>query len=203
LRAVRGLHRDRLAWQVTGYMALQSFSFYATTSWLPSLFADHGISDSRAGLLLAISSIAGIPSAIGIPVLAARARTQQQLMAYTMALWLAGLLGLLVAPTAAAPLWMMLLGLAQGSSLGLALTLIVLRSPDSEHAAQLSSMAQGIGYTVAGFGPFALGALHDATNGWTVPLLLLIAIVAPQLVLGLGASRDLRVGTPGPGPETA
>jgi CP family cyanate transporter-like MFS transporter len=55
-------------------------------------------------------------------------------------------------------------------------------------------MAQGVGYLVAAIGPLTLGVLHDATGGWTVPLALLAALMAPQLVLGMGASRDLRVG---------
>lgn len=194
VEAMRRLRRDPLAWQVTGYMALQSFGFYATTSWLPSLFVDHGVSPTGAGVLLAVASLASIPSSLGVPVLAARSRTQHHLMAATATLWLAALAGLLVAPTGAAPLWMVLLGLAQGSSLGLALSLIVLRSPSSEHAARLSSMAQGVGYLVAGAGPLTIGALHDATGGWTAPLTLLAVLLAPQLAVGLGASRDRHVG---------
>ena len=27
-------------------------------------------------------------------------------------------------------------------------------------------MAQGVGYTLAAFGPLAVGLLHDATGGW-------------------------------------
>jgi CP family cyanate transporter-like MFS transporter len=41
------------------------------------------------------------------------------------------------------------LGLGQGGTFSLALTLIVLRSRDAHVAANLSSMAQGIGYTLA------------------------------------------------------
>ncbi|WP_285773141.1 hypothetical protein [Microtetraspora sp. NBRC 13810] len=43
-------------------------------------------------------------------------------------------------------LWMILLGLGQGAAISLAMLFIVLRAADSRHAAQLSSMAQGVGY---------------------------------------------------------
>ena len=59
-----------------------------------------------------------------------------------------------------------LLGLGQGGTFSLALTLIVLRSRDAHVAANLSSMAQGIGYTLASMGPFAVGLVHDWTGGW-------------------------------------
>ncbi|GLW05236.1 hypothetical protein Misp01_03660 [Microtetraspora sp. NBRC 13810] len=41
---------------------------------------------------------------------------------------------------------MILLGLGQGAAISLAMLFIVLRAADSRHAAQLSSMAQGVGY---------------------------------------------------------
>ena len=42
---------------------------------------------------------------------------------------------------------------------------------------------------IAVLGPFAVGALHDASDGWTVPLLVLLALCIPQYVVGLLASR--------------
>jgi CP family cyanate transporter-like MFS transporter len=100
-----------------------------------------------------------------------------------------GLLGVLLVPGAEV-VSMVLLGAGQGASLGLSLTLIALRSPDAAHAAQLSGMAQSVGYLVAALGPFAVGALHDLTGGWTVPFLLLFAALAVQGVSGVLAGRD-------------
>src|SRR5206468_2927528 len=48
----RALLRDRVAWSVTLFFAVQSAGFYATLAWLPSVFHSHGISTARAGLLL-------------------------------------------------------------------------------------------------------------------------------------------------------
>jgi CP family cyanate transporter-like MFS transporter len=92
------------------------------------------------------------------------------------------------APVGGAYLWMILLGLGQGAAISLAMLFIVLRSPDTRHAAQLSSMAQCLGYLLAAVGPLALGAVHQATGGWTVPLLILVVLLAPQIATGLGAS---------------
>lgn len=43
------------------------------------------------------------------------------------------------------------------------------------------------------------GVLRDATRGWTVPLVLLLAITVCLLAAGLGAGRDAHVAAPSPG----
>ena len=51
-------------------------------------------------------------------------------------------------------------------------------------------MAQSVGYTVAAAGPFVMGALHDLTGGWTVPLVVLLVLFVPQGIVGVLAGRD-------------
>jgi CP family cyanate transporter-like MFS transporter len=50
-------------------------------------------------------------------------------------------------------------------------------------------MAQTGGYLLAAAGPLAVGVLHDATGGWNVPIMLLLALVVPEIVFGLLAAR--------------
>ena len=82
-----------------------------------------------------------------------------------------------------------LIGIALGGSFGLALLFIVLRSPDSETATELSGMAQSIGYFLAAIGPTLFGALHDFTDAWFIPLLFLLVLITIKLYAGLGAAR--------------
>jgi CP family cyanate transporter-like MFS transporter len=104
-----------------------------------------------------------------------------------------GFVGLLVAPAAGAWLWMTLLGLGQGGAISLSLSYIVWRSPDARHTAHVSTMAQGTGYLLAGLGPLGIGLLHTATGGWTVPVVVLLALLGVQLVAGVAASRERQV----------
>jgi CP family cyanate transporter-like MFS transporter len=198
LGAIGWMWRDRLAWEVTLFMGLQSLGFYATAAWLPTIFVDNGVASGAAGLLLAVATLISVPASLVIPVLAARASSQRRYVVVTVALCGAGLFGLMLAPSAAPALWMVLLGLGQGAAIGLALTFIGLRSPDDHHASELSSMAQTLGYGLAALGPVALGAVHDLTGRWTIPVGLLVILLAPQLLAGLGASRDLHVGRASP-----
>jgi CP family cyanate transporter-like MFS transporter len=194
--SARALLGDRLAWQVTVFMGLQSLLFYATLAWLPSILRDAGYSPEAAGGLLALYAVGGLPAALLTPPLAMRRRTQGWLATMATAAMAAGIAGLLVAPEATV-VWVGLLALAQGGSLGLALSLIILRTPDQKRAAELSGMAQAIGYGLAAAGPLAVGVLRDESGGWELPLAVLLGLTIPLLAAGLGAGRDRLVGTAG------
>ena len=60
----------------------------------------------------------------------------------------------------------------------------------AEGTAALSGFTQSVGYLLSAVGPFSIGLLHDATNGWTAPLLLLIALLVPLTVAGWTAIRS-------------
>jgi CP family cyanate transporter-like MFS transporter len=66
----------------------------------------------------------------------------------------------------------------------------ILRTSDARSAAELSGMAQSIGYLLAALGPLLFGWLHDLTHSWTIPLLTLIAVTIALLAVGLGAGRN-------------
>ena len=193
--AVANLWRSPLAWQVTAFMGLQSLGYYATLTWLPEILRDAGADAAAAGWLLALSQAVAIASMFAAPVAAGRRPSQQGVVAASVALIGAGVLGLLVFGGAGGVLWVTLLGLGQGACFSLALTLFALRAADPGQAAALSGMAQSFGYLLAALGPPLFGALRDWTGGWTLSLALLLGITACLLAAGLGAGRDARVGT--------
>ncbi len=191
-RGLRGgvaVHRHALGWQVAAFMGLQSLYFYATLSWLPSLFLSRGVSAAGAGDLLALMSLGNAVTAMLIPVLAHRARDQRLLIAMTVLASAAGLSGSFFAPVSGAVGWTFLLGLGQGAGLALAIFFTVARAPDPATAASLSGFAQSAGYLIAAAGPLAVGFLHSATGGWRVPVLALLAVTALEFWAGWLAAR--------------
>jgi CP family cyanate transporter-like MFS transporter len=183
------LLRRPLAWAVALYFGMQSMTFYAGLAWLPSILRDHGYGADEAGALLALSALPSILPAFLVPVLAARRSSQSGLMLGSVALVVASLIGLLLAPDAAV-LWMIVLGIGQGGTLGLGLFLPVLRGGDAATVASLTGMTLCVGYLVAATGPALLGEVRDVSGGWTAPLVLLCVIAALQLVPGLLATRE-------------
>lgn len=188
------LLRDPVAWAVTVFMGLQSLSYYAALTWIPTMLQDAGVSVADAGMLLSYTSFPAIAAALVVPVTLRRIRPAWLPAVLSALLCAAGLVGLLVAPGGAAPwLWMTLLGLGQGAAIALSLTYIVLRAPDARHTAHLSTMAQGIGYLLAGFGPIGIGVLHAAVGGWALPIAALVLLLAVQAAAGAAASRERHV----------
>src|SRR5476649_2722147 len=190
---VRGLLRDPLAWQVTLYMGLQSSLAYIVFGWLPSILIGRGLTPTQAGLVLSGSVIIQLASSFAAPWLATRGKDQRLAIVVVMLLTLGGLFGCLYAPIEGLWGWAILLGLGQGGTFSLALTLIVLRSRDAHVAANLSSMAQGFGYTLASMGPFAVGIVHDWTGGWNALGWIFGIIGLGAIIAGLGAGRSLYV----------
>lgn len=189
-----GLWRDPVAWQVTLFMGFQSLQFYAAVAWLPTIFISHGMASGTAGLMAGLFGVMGMLASLVVPVLASRAARQSHLAVVGVSLFACGWLGVLIAPVGGAVVWSILIGLGQGTGIAVALTLIMLRAPDAEHAAELSSMAQTFGYLLAATGPLLVGVLHDATGGWTTPVAVMLALLVPTLVFGVLAGRPRLVG---------
>jgi CP family cyanate transporter-like MFS transporter len=183
-----GLWGNRLAWNVSLFMGVQSMAFYAGLSWLPSVLEDAGFSEGEAGTLQALGALVQLAPAFAVPVLAARSRNQIGILVAIVVFSTAGVVGLILAPRAAL-LWILVFGIGQGGALGLGLILPVLRGGDAASVASLTAMSLCVGYIVAAAGPWLLGAANDLTGGWTVALIVLAGICVLELAPGLPASR--------------
>ncbi|WP_089300969.1 MFS transporter [Haloechinothrix alba] len=186
--------RSGIAWAVALFLGAQSGLYYAVTAWLPTLLADRaGYTAGAGGVAMALFQIVGVASTLAVPTLATRARDQRGLAVLVAALWTVTLGGLLGAPGMAV-LWTVTGGLAQGAGIALAFTLIVLRVHGLDTARHLSGMVQAVGYSLGAAGPLLAGALHDATGGWSAPLVLLLgaagALAAAGAVAGRGTTID-------------
>jgi len=203
-RAGVKVYRYALTWQVTAFMALQSLLYYAVLSWLPTIFQDRGDSAVTAGNLLALMGVGNLTTSLLVPVLAHRRPSQRGLVVPSLIGTAAGLAGCLWAPLGSAPFWVLVLGVSQGSCLGLAIFFMLARAPDAGVAASLSAFAQSVGYLVASAGPLMVGLLHSATGSWNLPVVLLLVLCAAELATGLLAGRPLQLPsvTPPPAPET-
>jgi CP family cyanate transporter-like MFS transporter len=192
--AVRGLWSDRLAWQVTLFMGLQSALAYLVFGWLAPILRDRGLSAVDAGLVLSVSVVAQAVASLVAPALATRGASQSFANVLSVALCMVGLMGCMFAPLGTVWLWAVVLGLAQGALIAIALTVIVLRAPDPHVAAHLSGMAQSVGYLLASAGPLLAGLLHGWTGGWGAVAAFSLAIGAAAALFGYGAGRPRHVG---------
>jgi MFS transporter, CP family, cyanate transporter len=184
--------RSLLAWECAVFMALSATGFYTVLSWYPSILVSYGSTETAAGWLLFAYQLVGVLMSLVVPLLLTRLADQRAVAAVSSLLAMTGYLGLLLAPDLAV-VWVLTTGVGAGALFFLALAFFSLRAADPRSSAALSGMGQSIGYLVAAVGPTLFGALHDATDGWRVPLGVLVGVAAAHTLIGLRAGRDAHV----------
>ncbi len=181
------LLRSRRAIALGFFFGIQSMQAYVQFGWVAQMYRDGGADAATAGLMAGIIAAFGVPTGLVMPMVVHRVRDLRPVVTALCLLLVAGYAGIWVAPTTYPWLWAVLLGLS-AAAFPMALALVTARSRDPHITAQLSGLAQSIGYTLAAIGPFVVGALYGATGSWTVPLGLLMASSVVMWVAGLMAS---------------
>jgi CP family cyanate transporter-like MFS transporter len=168
------LWRSPVAVAIAITFSVSTINAYASFAWLPQIIVDIAdVGPGVGGNLLAVYSIAGLPASIVAPMLVARLRSPAWLIALGVALFVSGYLGLLFAPGSFTVLWVIFAGMGP-ILFPVCLVLINTRTRTHTGSVALSGFAQAVGYTIGAFGPLLVGVLHDATGGWTVPLVFLL-----------------------------
>jgi CP family cyanate transporter-like MFS transporter len=188
------LWRDKLAWQVTLFMGLQSALAYCVFGWLAPILRERGMDAVTAGFIVSMSVLVQMTACLMIPSVAVRGRDQRVINVVLIAGAVIGFLGCLFAPLSTVWIWALIQGFGQGGLIAVALTLIILRSPDAHVAAQLSGMAQGVGYVLAACGPLLVGLLRDWTGSFRSSAILVVGLGVVAALCGLGAGRARHVG---------
>ena len=182
--------RSPLAWALTVVFAIAGFNAYALFAWLPSILHDiAGTSPAEAGVLLSLYAATGLPAGLVVPIVAARYGRVRLLVGVAIGSFIVGYLGLLLAPTAATWLWVVLAGIGP-LFFPLSLVLINLRSRTHSGAVALSAFVQSAGYLIVAIGPLSVGVLHQLTGEWVWPLVfLLVASTVPAAIAGTVVAR--------------
>jgi CP family cyanate transporter-like MFS transporter len=158
-------------WAITATLGLSSISIYVAMGYLPAILTTAGVAPAAAGAALGIAVALGIPEALLVPLLATRHVTVLPMLAVSGLCAVVGWGGLLLAPAAAPFLWAVLIGLVP-VTFPLSLLLVNTRTRSHRVTVSVSAFVQGVAYVVAGAFSLAVGLLHDATDGWTVPIVL-------------------------------
>ncbi|MFZ0217235.1 MAG: MFS transporter [Candidatus Dormiibacterota bacterium] len=194
--------RNPLAWLVACFMGLQSLMYFSALSWLPTLLRSRGMPALEAGILLSAFNICGLAASTVAPLLGRTVTGQRVVVVTSFSLGAIGFTGLVLAPIAIAPVWVVCIGFGQGALLPTALLFMIVRSPDGPTASGLSGMAQGVGYLLAAAGSFTIGQAYAVSGTWVVPMVIFVVMCGLGLACGLGAARDIVLPSVAP-PEPA
>ncbi|HIZ95923.1 MAG TPA: MFS transporter [Candidatus Ligilactobacillus excrementavium] len=202
--ALKGMHKTKAgkktgssvwkargAWFMSAFMGLQSLLFYTTLTWVPTILVDHGLSRGQASQLFGLMQLASLVSSYFVPILAYRFKHTRGII-LTMAVgFIAGIM-LLMIPTASVGLTVVVvivLGLASNMAFSLAMALFNIKTDTPEQTAEISGMAQAVGYVLAAFGPIGIGYIQQVTGSWNVPLIILLVVVVALTVAGLAVDK--------------
>jgi len=189
---VKGLWRDKLAWQITLLMGFQSAMAYIGYGWMSPILHERGLSLQDAGHITSLSILAQMVGCLVAPLLIGRRASQSGLNVSLGLVATAGFIGIFLAPMGGFVLFCALLqGFGQGSMLAAAMMMIVLRSRDAHVAAQLAGMAQFIGYCLAAGGPFGVGLVREWGGSLGLSALVPLGVGLAMAFFGALAGRPL------------
>ncbi len=167
-----------MAWALTGVMGLQSLLIYTVSAWLPPYWASLGMSAQTTGVWLFVYLVSGLPASVFTARFMTLVKSDALAVTLLSAAYLAGLAGWIWGAEHA---WAMLpgsvlAGASQGAMLSVAFLLMSKKSASDGQMLGISSLAQGVGYLGAGFGPVLFGALFEGFSSW-MPAFAFVALV--------------------------
>src|SRR5438128_3398426 len=122
-------------------------AYYGLNAWLPDAYGEHGWSDRKAGLLLAVMNMSAIASSFLVPWLSDRQDRRRPWLLSMNLLFFAGAVGLVALP-ALGFAWATVAGVAQGGMFALVLTVPLDLEDRSDRLGALIAMMLGLGYTL-------------------------------------------------------
>ncbi|MGZ0039913.1 CynX/NimT family MFS transporter [Paenibacillus ottowii] len=184
------LWHSKLAWNVTLFMGFQSLIFYTMITWLPEILEQKGLNTHEAGWMLSLMQFAMLPTTFIVSILAGRLKKQHSLVLISVVLLIGGVFGILHGSTILILIWIIMVGIGVGFAFSLAMMFFSLRTQDTNEAAELSGMAQSLGYLLSAVGPVLFGWLHDVTHNWNTSLLMLVLTSVIIFITGIGAGKN-------------
>lgn len=180
--------RSRIVWLLAAAFLLHVTLYYTITAWLPAYLADAGgMSPTQAGLVSSAFQILALLGSFGVPLMARLLPLNRQL-AVMGTLWFITPLWILAEP-GHWPFWSLIGGITQGGTFVVIFTLIMRYAGTLDENRRLSSIVQGVGYSVASAGPVAAGFLHDLSGGWNAVFLPLAALALGVIAIGLMVAK--------------
>lgn len=182
--------RSALAWRLAAGLGLLGMCFWGVTSWVTDAFLEHGWSEGEAAALTAMVNVGALLGNLSVFVLHERLGSRRTHLLGSAALFLAGAVLLVVAPSGGFA-WTFLFGYGNGLLFPALLTIPLDVSRDARETAAVTAMMMGVGYVLSGIAPFVFGVVRDLSGSF-VAVLWLAAAMAAALVLvvaGLGPRR--------------
>jgi CP family cyanate transporter-like MFS transporter len=172
--------RNRTAWALTAYLAINSIVFYTSLAWLAPSFVERGWTRIEAGWLLGLFTASQVVAALVMPHVAERSRARRTIYSGCLAAVVLSLLAVGWAPQVLTGLSVLVFGSALGAGFAMGLALLSEYAPTGDSSARLTAMAFSVTYLTAALGPIAAGAILDGLGSWTAVFTILAMLAVAQ-----------------------
>lgn len=175
------IFRSRLGWHVSATFMTQNILFYVLNSWLAGYYQSLGFSLTAAATAVALISGGSVLFGFTGPAISDRTGRKPLFVIAAVAA-IAGIGGLLLAPTHVFWMWPLLCG----SSTAIIFTVSMVIPVDvatPEEVGAFGGLMLTVGYGGGILGPLLIGSLRDLTGSNLYPLLAMLAICFIQLGL--------------------
>ena len=185
--------RNRTAWALTIYLAMNSVVFYTSLAWLAPSFVERGWSRTGAGWLLGVFTVSEVGFALVMPHMAERSRARRTIYAMTIGFVVLPILAVAWIPNTWTWAVIFIFGAALGGGFAMGLALLAEYGATPAASARLTAMAFFVTYVTAALGPIIAGAILDAVDSWPTIYTLLAAAAAVQLATVPALGRGIRI----------
>ena len=171
------LLKKPLTWAVIFVMGMQSLTIYTTVAWLPTILNTLGFEPSTAGLGSAVFLLVSAPASILTAAFIKLVRSERAAALIMTASFATGIV-LWLSGGALSFVGCVLAGIPQGITFSMAMILMAQKTNNLSELLVISSLAQGIGYVLAGLGPFICGLLYQGDGQWWSVVFFMLGAVA-------------------------
>lgn len=185
--------RNKTAWALTMFLALNSVIFYSTVAWLAASYDERGWDQAAGGGLFGLFTVAMVVAAFVLPPLADRTRFRRSMYSFVVVISSAALLLIGLAPGFLPALVLIVGGIGLGGTFALGLVLLSEYCADAAGAARLTAMAFFVSYALAALGPLLTGVILQVWDSWPLVFGFLAAVGLCQLLTVLPLKRGLLI----------
>jgi CP family cyanate transporter-like MFS transporter len=176
--------KNPIAWAMAIFFGLQSITFYATATWLPTILTTKDFTLGKGALVISISGVIGSVVGLIIPHHVNKVEDKKIILIAVGLMTAIGFYMLTVQRGSILFLWLAISNIGMSISFPVALMLAGTKSATPEATRNLSTMMQSIGYLIAAVGPTLVGGIHDLSHSWDTAIRAVVIICILQMLTG-------------------
>jgi len=181
--------RNSLAWLLVTIFVLMAVLYYGVNAWLPDTYVEHGWSEARAAWLVAVFNLTALPWTIVFAYIADKIGSRRFYLVGGGAISSIGMLGIVLWPDGGF-LWAIVLGVSAGAMFPLIMTLPLDVADEPAQVGAVAGMMLGVGYSLGALSPLVLGAIRDASGGFSAAMWLITGVTLTVTVLCFALTKE-------------